>query len=221
MADLQAVRGARFRLRPRAARGRDTRGRGEGAARGRRRVRRRRWWCRAGLPRAMRGRRAVRGGGGSWVGRRGPAVAGEQRYDARTRQRFSLDVPGWRGTTELGRDGAPAGPGSGEDGAIAGEPAEIGEADVVRATREHRDGDQRGELRVRRWDGQRGAGDRGVELAGSGLAEARLEDAVDGVDVGLDDGAIERAKRCADARVDLGAVSPPRVSARTVSAAAL
>jgi hypothetical protein len=73
----------------------------------------------------------------------------------------------------------------------------------VRAAHEYGDGDQRGELRVGGLVGEcRGAGDGGVELAGSGLAEAVLEDAVDGVDVGLDAGAVEGAERRPDANVD-------------------
>ena len=108
------------------------------------------------------------------------AVAGEQGDCLPGRLRLAFVVPGGSEASQLGRDGERAAPGSGEDGAVAGEPAEVGAADVVRAAREDGDDDQRGELAVRGLVGQRrGAGDGGVELAGSGLAEAVLEDAVE------------------------------------------
>jgi hypothetical protein len=116
-----------------------------------------------------------------------------------------LVVPGGEEASELGRDGERAAPGSGDDGAVAGESAEVGEADVVRAARDHGDGDQRAELRVGSLVGQGDrAGDGGVELAGAGLAEAVLEDTVDGAHVGLGAGALKGVERRADAHVDLG-----------------
>jgi hypothetical protein len=50
-------------------------------------------------------------------------------------------VPCGEEAAELGRDGERAAPGSGKDGAVAGESAQVGQAEVVRAARECGDGD--------------------------------------------------------------------------------
>jgi hypothetical protein len=77
------------------------------------------------------------------------AVAREQRYRTGARQWFAFVVPGGEEAAELGRDGERTAPWSSQDGAVARESAQVGQAEVVRAACEHGDGDQRGEL----WSG--------------------------------------------------------------------
>lgn len=64
--------------------------------------------------------------------------------------------------------------------------------------------DERGELGSALLVGQRGgAGDRVMELAGPGRAEGVVRAVVDGVEVGVDAGAVEGLQGRADAHVDL------------------
>ena len=61
------------------------------------------------------------------------AVAGEQRQWSAVGMACALVVPGGEEAAEFGRDGEHAAVGPGQDGAVAGEAAEVRMADVVGA----------------------------------------------------------------------------------------
>jgi hypothetical protein len=117
------------------------------------------------------------------------AVAGEQRRRAGVDGSGGLVMPGGEEASELERNGVGAAPGSNEDATVGGQAAQVGVADEMRAAADCGKGGEGGQLWVGGLVGESGgAPDAGVELAGPRFAVGVIEDAVDGLEIGVDAG---------------------------------